>query len=155
VSIIATIRPDEWGLPLFVHLLGAFALVGALVMAASYLFAARRDGSLEMLRTGYRALLIGALPAFIVNRVGAQWILSEEGLEDSEDAWIAVGFLSTDIGVLLLLTATIAAGLAVRRAGRADGTGAQGGGVALAAWLVSVLVVIYAVVVWLMASKPS
>ena len=40
---LAAIRPDEWGLPLFLHVLGAFTMVGALVMAASYLFAARRD----------------------------------------------------------------------------------------------------------------
>ena len=78
---LAAIRPDEWGLPLFLHLLGAFILIGALVMAANYLFAARRDGSLALARLGYRSLLIVALPSFIVMRVAAQWIASEEGLE--------------------------------------------------------------------------
>ena len=114
MSLLATIRPDDWNLALFVHVLGAFVLIGALAVAASYLFAARRDGSPELLRAGYRSLLIGALPAFIVSRVAAQWLLSEEGLEDSEAAWVTIGFLSTDVGVLALIAATVAAGLAVR-----------------------------------------
>jgi hypothetical protein len=149
---LATIRPDEWGLPLFLHLLGAFSLIGALVMAASYLFAARRDGSLELTRLGYRSLLLVALPSFIVMRVAAQWLASEEGIDDAGLAWIDVGFISTDIGVLALLGATIAAGLAVRRASRAEGAG---GGVAVAAWLVALLIAVYTVVIWVMATKPE
>jgi hypothetical protein len=149
---LAAIRPDEWGLPLFLHVLGAFTMVGALVMAASYLFAARRDGSLELTRLGYRSLLIGALPAFLVNRIAAQWLASEEGLDDSEATWITVGYLSTDAGLLLLIAATVGAGLAVRRAGSAE---TPGRGAALAAWLVGALIVIYAVVIWMMATKPE
>ena len=149
---LAAIRPDDWNIALFVHVLGAFALIGALTLAASYLFAARRDGSLELTRLGYRALLIGALPAYVVNRVGAEWIASEEKVDDAGLAWIDVGYISTDVGILFLLTATIAAGLAVRRAGRG---GAAGGGVALAAWLVGILIAVYAVVIWVMATKPG
>jgi hypothetical protein len=149
---LAAIRPDEWGLPLFLHVLGAFTLIGALAMAASYLFAARRDGSVALTRLGYRSLLLVALPSFIVMRVAAQWLESEEGLEEAELAWIDVGYISTDIGVLALLGATIAAGLAVRRAGRAEGSG---GGIAVAAWLTAVLIAVYAVAIWLMATKPD
>jgi hypothetical protein len=147
MSLLATIRPDDWNLPLFVHVLAAFVMVGALVTAAAYLFAARRDGSLELTRAGFRTLLIGALPAFIATRLAAQWIVSEENLEDAELAWIDFGFISTDIGLLVLLGATLAAGLAVRRA---DGVR----GVSLAAWLVALLIVVYAVVMWTMATKP-
>lgn len=148
MSLIATIRPDDWNLALFVHVLGAFVMVGALVTAAAYLFAARRDGSLELTRAGFRTLLLAALPAFIVNRIAAQWLLSEEGLEDAELAWIDFGFISTDIGALVLIAATVAAGLAVRRA-----EGVRG--VSLAAWLVALLIVVYAVVIWMMATKPA
>jgi hypothetical protein len=147
MSLLAAIRPDEWNLALFVHVLAAFVMVGALVTAAAYLFAARRDGSLELTRAGFRALLIGALPAFIATRLAAQWIVSEENLDDLDAAWIDVGFISTDVGLLALLTATIAAGLVVRRA---DGVR----GVALAAWLVALLIAVYAVVIWVMATKP-
>jgi hypothetical protein len=154
MSALAAIRPDEWDLALFVHVLGAFTLVGALVLAASYLFAAR-DGSVAMTRLGFRSLLLAALPAFIVTRVGAQWIADEENLDDADVAWIDIGYISTDLGLLVLLGATLAAGLAVRRAGRAEG-GADGGrGAAIAAWLVGFLVLVYLVVIWAMATKPD
>jgi uncharacterized membrane protein len=155
MSGLALIRPDDWNLPLFVHVLGAFTLIGALVMAASFLFSARRDGSVELTRMGFRSLLIVALPALIVTRLAAQWIASKEGLEDSELTWIEVGFMSTDIGLLVLLAATIAAGLSVRRARRASVTGGSGGGTTLAAWLVMLLIAAYGVVTWLMATKPA
>ena len=151
----AAIRPDDWNIALFVHVLGAFTLIGALVMAASVLFAARRDGSLELTRLGYRSLLFAALPAFIVTRVGAQWVASKEGLEEADLSWIDVGYISTDGGLLVLIGATVAAGLAVRRAGRADAAGSSGTGLALAAWLVTFLIAVYAVVIWLMATKPA
>jgi uncharacterized membrane protein len=145
MSLLATIAPD---LALFLHVLAAFVMVGALVTAAAYLFAARRDGSLELTRAGFRSLLIAALPAFIATRLSAQWLVSEEGLEDAELAWLDVGFITTDVGLLVLVGATVAAGLAVRRA-----EGARG--VALAAWLVATLIAVYAVVIWMMATKPA
>ena len=152
MDVLATLRPDDWNLALFVHVLGAFAAVGALVLAASYLFMARRDGSVELTRLGYRSLLFGALPAYVVLRVGAQWLASKEGVEDSDAAWITIGYLATDIGLLFLLISTVATGLAVRRAGR---DGRIGGGVGVAAWLVAVLIVAYAVAIWAMAAKPA
>jgi len=148
MSLLATIRPDDWNLALFLHVLAAFVMVGALVTAAAYLFAARRDGSLELTRAGFRSLLIAALPAFIATRLSAQWLVSKEGLEDAELAWIDVGFITTDVGLLVLVGATVAAGLAVRRA-----EGVRG--VALAAWLVAALIAVYAVVIWLMTTKPA
>jgi uncharacterized membrane protein len=151
---LAVIRPDEWNLALFVHVLSALTLIGALVAAASYLFAARRDGSVELVRVGFRLLLIVALPALIATRLAGQWIASEEGLEDSDLSWIETGFVSTDVGVLVLVVATVAAGFAVRRTRRtAAGDGGIGG--ALAAWLVTILTVLYGVVIWLMATKPT
>ena len=73
---LAAIRPDDWNLPLFLHVLGALMTIGALVTAASFLFAARRGDSVALTRFGFRSLLIGALPAFLVMRVAAQWISS-------------------------------------------------------------------------------
>ena len=133
---------------MFLHVLTAFVMVGALVTAAAYLFAARRDGSLELTRAGFRSLLIAALPAFIATRLSAQWLVSKEGLEDAELAWLDFGFITTDVGLLVLVGATVAAGLAVRRA-----EGVRG--VALAAWLVAALIAVYAVVIWMMATKPA
>ena len=148
MSLLATIRPDDWNLALFLHVLAAFVMVGALVTAAAYLFAARRDGSLELTRAGFRSLLIAALPAFIATRLSAQWLVSKEGLEDAELAWLDFGFITTDVGLLVLVGATVAAGFAVRRA-----EGVRG--VALAAWLLALLIVVYAVVIWMMATTPA
>jgi uncharacterized membrane protein len=155
MTVLAAIRPDDWNLPLFIHVLGAFTLVGALVVAASYLFAARRDGSVALTRVGYRSLLIVALPAFITTRLTAQWIASKEGLEDSDATWITIGYVSTDPGLLILIAATVSAGLAVRRAARAEAGAAGGRAVAVAAWLVMLLVALYCVVIWVMATKPT
>jgi hypothetical protein len=154
MSALALIRPDDWNLALFVHLLGAFTLIGALALAASYLFAAR-GGSVAMIRLGFRSLLIAALPSLVVTRLAAQWIASKEGLEDSDATWIEIGFISTDIGVLVLLGATLAAGLAVSRAARAETAGDRGPGAAIAAWLVTLLIGVYGAVIWLMATKPE
>jgi hypothetical protein len=155
MSALATIRPDAWNLPLFLHVLGAMVMVGSLALAAAYLFAARRDGSLESMRVGFRSLLYAALPAFIVMRAGAQWIADKEHVSDSNEAWIGIGFMSSDLGALLIIVATVAAGLAVRRAGREGAEGGTGRGVAVAAWLVTVLIALYVVAIWAMATKPA
>lgn len=154
MSELAVIRPDEWNLPLFLHVLGAFTLVGALVTSASFLFAGHR-GSLAFTRLGYRALLFGALPAYVATRVGAEWIASKEDLRDSNVTWVGVGYASTDIGLLALIAATVAAGLAARRARRGGVRGDVGRGAAVGAWLATLLVAVYAVVIWVMATKPA
>jgi hypothetical protein len=162
VTFVAAIRPDEWGLPLFVHVFGAMVLVGSLVVAAWFLFAARRDNSLEEARWGWRTLLFAALPSYILMRVGAEWIADKENLGDSEAAWIGIGFITSDAGAILLIVALVAAGIAVRRAGRVHaaavsaGTGGAGTGtgVAIAAWASALLIVVYIVAIWAMATKP-
>lgn len=149
MDVLAAIRPDEWNFQLFFHVLGAMCLVGSLSAAAYYLFRARRDASSALTRVGFRILLLGAIPSYLVMRVAAQLLLNKEGLEDSEDAWVTIGFISTDVGLLLLLTATIAAGVAMRRA---EGTISRGP--AIAAWCCSALLLAYTVAVWAMATKP-
>jgi hypothetical protein len=162
VTFVAAIRPDEWDFPLFVHVFGAMVLVGSLVVAAWFLFAARRDNSLDGVRWGWRTLLFAALPAYIVMRVGAEWILSKEHLEDADFAWLGIGFITSDAGAVVLIVALVAAGLAVRRAGRAQaaavsagaGGAGAGTGVAIAAWASALLIVVYIVAIWAMATKP-
>ena len=169
MSFLASIRPDEWGLPLFIHVLGAMTMIGVLVVAASFLFAGR-DGSLEMIRAGYKTLLYGGLPSYLATRLGGAWIADKEGLADSEATWITLGYVTTDGGFLLLVGATVAAGLYLRRARKAEpvtggtdapGAGAAGGAaggtrsISIAAWLVSALLVTYMVMIWVMATKPD
>lgn len=149
MSALAAIRPDEWNFLLFVHIVGAMVLVGALATAAYYLFRARRDASPALARVGFRTLLFGVIPSYLVQRVSAQLLLDEQGLEDSEDAWIEIGFIVTDVGVLLIVAATVASAIAMRRA---EGTSSRG--TAIAAWCCSLLLVAYTVALWAMATKP-
>jgi hypothetical protein len=152
--MLAIVRPDAWNLPLFLHVLGALVLVGTLVLAATFLFAGRGAGALTAARAGYRTLLVGALPSYVVMRVAAQWVASEEGVDDSDAAWIGIGYMSTEGGLLLLLGATVAAGLAVRRARLAAAEGVSGRGIAAASYIVAFLIVLYLAVIVVMATKP-
>jgi ABC-type spermidine/putrescine transport system permease subunit II len=134
-------------------LLGAMLLVGALVLSASALLIGWRGGQGAMVRLGFRSLWMGALPAWIVMRAGAEWIANKEHLEDSDVSWITIGFNTADIGLVVMLIATLLGGLGVRRLARGQGDGnALGRGAAL---LVAVLLVAYVVAIWAMTTKPG
>jgi hypothetical protein len=154
LNVVAAIRPDAWNFPLLLHVLGAMLLVGTLVLAASALVVAQRDGSAAMLRLGYRSLLLGALPAWIVMRGAAEWIADKEGLTgDNVPDWVDLGYSIADPGLLLLLISTLLAGLALRRAGRAESS--SGGGLSgVSTVLVALLLVAYLVAIWAMTTKP-
>src|SRR5215207_6721574 len=81
---------------------GESALFGSLVLVATAL--AGSD-----LRLGYRALLIGAIPSWIVMRVGAQWIASKEHVDDIDPApaWVGIGYGTSEGSFLLLIIATV------------------------------------------------
>jgi uncharacterized membrane protein len=158
----AAIRPDDWNLPLFLHILGAMILVGAVALAFVYLLAAWRGRASTAYRAGFRALLYGAVPGYLLMRVAGQWIYSKEGLDelDPEPSWIGIGFSVADAGLLLLLIATAVSGVASRRAAKTElgedppddlaGTG----GIRLTTIIVGLLLVAYLVVIWAMTTKP-
>ena len=151
---LAAIRPDEWELPLFLHVLGALALIGALALTAVFLFAARRNGSADSLRMGLRSLTFGVIPAWIVLRGSAEWIADKEGYADLDEppAWINIGYIAGEGGLLLILISTLLGWLALRRV-RADG-GAPGTTARVAAILIVVLLVLNLVALWAMTTKP-
>jgi len=152
MTVLAAIRPDSWHLPLFLHILGAMVLVGACVLAAGTLAGSGRAGSAAAVRVGYRSLLMASIPAWIVMRVAAQWILSEENLEDADLAWINFGFSVSEGSLLFLIGATVCAGLAGRRL-RQD---REGAGLATAATVLVVIALIaYVVAIWAMTTKPT
>ena len=152
----AALRPDSWNLPLLLHVGGAMLLVGTLTLAAATLVAATRGtgpaDAAGLSRFGFRALLVAALPSYILMRAGAQWIASEENVEDSDAAWIGIGFMVSDAGVLVLIAAIVVAGLAVRRFARGDG---QVGASRVAPALVLLMIAAYLVATWAMAAKPA
>jgi hypothetical protein len=149
--VLASVRPDELNLPLFLHVLGAMLLVGVLLMAVVGL-AAARAGVPGSARFGFRSLLIAGIPSYLMMRIGAQWIADKEKLADSDATWITLGYAVAEGGLLLMVIALVCSGIASRRAGR----GEQAGGLATAAtWLCAVLLVAYVVALWAMSAKPS
>jgi hypothetical protein len=122
------------------------------VLAGSALVLAWRDGSAAMVRLGYRSLLLGVVPSWILMRAGAGWIASKEGLTNSKVSWIGIGFSTADGGAVLIIIATVLAGFAVRRLRGTDGASGLGRAATI---LVAVLVVAYVVTLWAMTTKPT
>jgi hypothetical protein len=148
--LVLAIRPDDWNLPLFVHILGAMVLVGGLLTCALAIVLARGDA--RLLRTGWSSLLALGLPGWILMRVGAEWIYDKEGWTgDADPAWIGIGYIVADLGGLLLVAALITGGIGVRRIDRGGG-----GGLLRATNILSVVALAaYLVAVWAMGAKPS
>jgi hypothetical protein len=113
--MLALIRPDSWNFPLFLHIFGATVLFGTVATVAIAGFASRSHAGYQQLlaRVAQRTFLLGIVPAYILMRVGAQWIDSKEFVSGDEPGWVGVGFLVSDAGVILLLIVGIL--LAVRR----------------------------------------
>jgi hypothetical protein len=143
MSVLAAIRPDDWNLALFVHILGAMLLVGALALVATTL--AARD-----LRLGFRSLLIGVFPGWIVMRGAAEWIAEKEKVNDIDPTpgWVDIGYSVADPMLLFIIISTVCAGLAARR----QSTGALR---TTALVLVGLMLVASFVAVWAMTTKPT
>jgi hypothetical protein len=149
---LAAVRPDSWNFPLLLHVLGAMVLVALLATAAVVLSVAlRSDDRAAALRLAFRTLLIGAIPAYLLMRVSAEWLASKENLEDADFAWINIGYMVADAGLLVLIAMTVLAGIASRRAKRGDTPSAL---VRWANGLALLLIVAYAVALWAMTTKP-
>lgn len=152
--MVAVVRPDAWNFPLFLHVGGAMALVASLVMALYAIRIARLRGDQPAAQFAFRVLWRFTLPAYIVMRVGAQWIASKEKLENSNDAWLGIGFGASDFGLLLLIIGLILTGLMARRA--RQGTSVAGSTqLAVAGAVAGLLVAAYLVAIWAMTTKPT
>ena len=103
--MIAYSRPF-W--PLFLHVLGAMVLVGAVLVAVIVSWAGWRRPELPALaRTAFWSLVAVGLPAYVVFRVAAQIIYSDEKdvFGGKDPAWIGIGFAISEGGLLVLLAA--------------------------------------------------
>jgi hypothetical protein len=153
-EVLAALRPNEQDFPLLVHVAGATILVGALFTGASTLAFAR--GRERLLRLGYWTLLAVAVPAWIVMRIGAQWIYSKQGWDDlpegvDEPAWLGIGIRTADLGGVILLVSLILGGIGVYRLRAGKGAGWLKATMVLAL----VLLAAYVVTAWAMAGKPD
>jgi hypothetical protein len=147
-------RPGDVDIALFAHVLGAMILVGGVLAGGAALAFAR--GEEGVLRLGYRALLLLALPGWILMRIGAEWVYSEEGWDDlpenvDEPAWLGIGYIISDLSGLLLLISLIVGGIGIRRLRQG-----RGGGLLQTSMIISlVLLAAYVVAVWAMSGKPD
>src|SRR6266567_7457142 len=94
-------RPDSWNLPLFLHVLGAVILFGGTIAVTALTVGARRRQALApaLARSAFRAWLFVVVPAFVLMRATAEWILSREKKAIprlDHKSWVGVGFVVTD-----------------------------------------------------------
>lgn len=147
--VLADIDPSK-----FTHVLGAMLMLGALVVVFGALVQSKRGDLTFLSRLAYRGLLLGALPGWVLMRVGAQWVYSESGYEGkTEPGWVGFGFITSELGLLILIAATVVAGLASRRLARGEASPG-----ALRPWsqgLVVVLITLYIVTIFAMSAKPG
>jgi hypothetical protein len=154
--MILAIRPDSWNFPLLLHVGGAMLLVASITVAIVAFVQSWRerdpDNSAKLFRFGARTMLFAALPAFLLMRIAAEWIVSRENLSNSNASWIGIGFGTSDLSGLILLVTLILTGIAVRRSRRGGELGkmAKIGGA-----LPIVLLALYLVAIWAMTTKPS
>jgi hypothetical protein len=157
MTTLAAIRAGSVNFPLFLHVFGAMLLVGMLLtVGAAVIVAWRRTDALQSLaltRVGLKTLLFGVFPAYVVMRIGAQWTESRENLpkEVTDSAWIGIGYLTADLGALLILICIILSGIGLwrLRAGKGIVFGRIVGVVA------TLLLLAYVVAVWAMTTKPD
>ena len=83
--------------PLFLHVLGAMILFGAVIAALAAGAAGHRAAA-------FRSLLI-AVPAWVLMRGGAQWTYSHGYSALKNQTWLTIGFNVADGGLLVLLLA--------------------------------------------------
>jgi hypothetical protein len=154
MSAFAAIRPDEWNFPLLMHVLGAMLLMGGLVAGATALLLGWRRDSAFYTRLGFWSLLLVAFPSWWLMRIGAEWIYSKENFdEDDEPGWLGIGYLTAELGGLLLLIAIILTGIGARRLRKREGGASVLG--RIGAVLAVLLLLAYTVAVWAMTAKPD
>ena len=157
MTVLGIIRPDSWDFPLLVHVLGAMLLVGGLVTTVVAQVLGWRGAAGDTIafgRVAFRALLFVVIPAWVLMRIGAEWIYSREGWSGDDDpGWLGVGFLTADLGGIVLLLAIVLAGLGARRLSRTGGGASMLGRAATV--LAAILLIAYLVAVWAMTAKPD
>ncbi len=110
--MLALVRPDSWNLPLFLHVLGAMALVGAI--AATAIAAGRSQESPLLRRVAFMTLVTVVLPSWVLMRVAGEWINSREDIRGTP-GWLDVGYIVGDAGLVVLLVTTIIGWWSTRR----------------------------------------
>ncbi len=89
--------------PLFLHVLGAMTLFGAILAAVITSVAAWGRPDLVFLRKATFWALISGIPDYLVMRVFGEIMRSDEGFNHDLPRWLKLGQAIADGGLLLLL----------------------------------------------------
>jgi len=149
----AIVRPDDWNFPLLLHVLGAMVFTALLAALAVILVVSLRAGSdrRDALLLSFRVFSVGIVPSYLLMRITAEWILSKENA-DEDAAWITIGFIATDLGLLVLIVVGVLLGISVRRLKKDR----EPGRLARPAMVLTMLLIAtYAVALWAMTTKPA
>ena len=152
--MLAFLRPDEWDFPLFLHVFGAIVLFGGVAAVALLTFASLRRSvptSTLLRRLAFTTTLLVVWPAYILMRIGAQWVLSKE-YPSNEPDWVGVGYAVADGGILVLALLTLFTWLAARQT---TAERPRPGTTTVAAGLTLIYVVALAVAWFAMTAKPG
>jgi hypothetical protein len=140
--MLALVRPDSWNFPLFLHVLGAMVLVGA--VGATIAIAV---GAPTWRRLLVRTIGLLVLPAWVLMRFAGQWIDSREDVP-GDPSWLGIGFIVGDAGLVLLIATALIAWFGLRRPER-------GWPVKAVAAISSVYLIALFVAMWAMTTKPD
>jgi NADH:ubiquinone oxidoreductase subunit 6 (subunit J) len=102
--MLALVRPDSWNLPLFLHVLGAASLVGA--VTATFLLAASSQRWPWLRRVALRTLLFVVIPSWLLMRIAGEWLNSKEDIK-GDPTWLGIGYIVGDLGLLILIVVTL------------------------------------------------
>jgi len=154
--MVAIVRPGAWEWALFFHLVGAFLLVGSVALVSAAAVASLRgltpDSAIALRRVALRVLLVLVVPSYLVTRLTAEWVRSEDAFPDDR-TWIDIGYIVMDSGSILLIAVLLLGWLSLRQArSGAPARTVLAGAYAVAApiYLVALLIV-----VWAMTTKPA
>jgi cytochrome bd-type quinol oxidase subunit 1 len=101
--IVADFSRPFW--PLFLHVLGAMTTVGAILAVVVLSYAAWNRPEAAFLRRATFAALLAAIPFYVLLRVFAEVMYSDEkdGFGGKDPTWVGIGYITSDAGILLLL----------------------------------------------------
>ena len=105
-------RPSSWNLPLFLHVLGAIILVGAVAATLALALSSQRWSWLRSITL--RTMLLVVIPAWLLMRIPGQWEDSKSSIGDGQ-GWLDVGYIVGDAGVLFLILTSIVAWIGARK----------------------------------------
>jgi cytochrome bd-type quinol oxidase subunit 1 len=115
--ILAAFTRPFW--PLFLHVLGAMTLYGVVLTALITSLVAWRRPDVPVLRRATFWALVSGVPAYLLLRVFAQVIYSDEKVAfgGTDPTWVGIGFMTSDLGLLILI-ASIACAWWWQRSGK-------------------------------------